>query len=169
MRMMLYLFLLLMATSVYAQNTKQLDKKYGFRDAIFGMNLSEFDTTMLCSFQPYSEKICDKIDENLTIGSYGVNAINYFFYKNLLYEVMIETKGILNSRGVLGVFQQAYGPGVKNNMYIENYIWKGRKVIMVYDENPITYDATILIQSRPLLKIKRRDTFERQRQAATSL
>lgn len=169
MKKIIFLLMVFSISIGYSQNTKQLDKKYGFRDAIFGMYITDFDTTMLCSFLPYQEKICDRIDENLIIGSYGINSVQYFFYKNQLYAIMIHTKGIVNSRGVLGVLTQAYGGGIKNNIYIENYIWRGKKVIMIYDENPITYDATILIQSRPLLKAKNKDEVERQRKAAANI
>ena len=138
--------------NINAQNTKALDEKNGFREVKFEMlkdsikNLIEIETDWYY-----------KSDENLTLGEYSLYSVNYGFYKNQLAYISIKTKGYSNSRGVLSILQKAYGNGYKSNQYIEDYSWYGSIANMVYKENSITNDASILMWSQKISDLKRKE------------
>jgi hypothetical protein len=95
--------------------------------------------------------------DNLLIGGAHMNQLTYGFYKNRMQSVMMKTKGIIDSRALLEVLRQAYGQAFQPNQFMEGYQWTGSKVILRYDENPITRDADVWFFSRPLLAEEKTD------------
>lgn len=147
----LLLLLLMFLSETFAQNLKKLDEKNGFRNYIFGTNISQYpDLKEIADEEGYYTSLID----TLKIGDYDLKRIAYSFYKDKLTEIVIETEGYLNSRGFLSILQKAYGSGYKPNRYMEKYAWLGKKVKMMYQENSITNDATVLIFSVELSKLK---------------
>jgi hypothetical protein len=133
-----------------------LDHKNGFRDLTFGdpppagMVLREQD-------RHGEKKIYDRPADDLRIGAAEISYISYRFYKNRLSGVMLLTKGISNSRAMLGVLTEAYGPGSRPNAYIEEYLWSGSRVMAYFKGNAITRDATTALLSVPLQKEEEAD------------
>lgn len=142
---------LLFSTILFSQSVLDLDKKNGFKDAIFGMHISEFSNLIIIN-DPTSEAsmMYYRANDDLHVSDYELEQIRYVFYKDILYCITIHTKGFTNSRGVLKVLQAAYGDGLQSNKYIETYIWIGNKVNMMYNENSITKDALILIMNNTI-------------------
>lgn len=137
------------ALSGNGQNIKALDAKYGFRDAIFETPKTAFKNLVDADKNWFTSS-----KENLTLGNYKLYEVGYKFYKGQLQMIQIRTKGLVNSAGVLKIFQTAYGLGYQEKKYIEKYVWKGEKVQMIYDQNSITHDATITIWSRKLMNLQ---------------
>jgi len=149
---------------IIGQNLKALDAKYGFREAKFEMPFSSFKN--LVEVEPCCYK---STTENFKLGEYTLDRVVYFFYKDQLSLIMIDTEGYINSRGFLKILQEAYGEGSQSNKYIEKYYWFGEKVIMSYDQNSITDDATIFIRSRKLMDLEQADEKRANSEAAKKL
>jgi len=152
-KVLLVLILAFASGSIKAQDLKALDDKYGFRDMKFGTDISEYQTMSLVESSKDSlTKYYIKTDEKLNIGKFDLKSINYGFYKGKLFFVYIKTKGYINSRGVLATLEELYGKGYQSNQYIDNYDWFGNLVVASYDENSITNDAKIMIDSKTIKK-----------------
>jgi hypothetical protein len=125
-----------------------LDYKNGFRDLTFGdppkagMVLREDSGDSKCYLRP---------SDDLSIGGAELSEIVYGFYKNRLHAVRMITRGYSNSRALLDVLRQAYGPPRRPNQFMENYRWRGSMVTVTYDENSITREADIWLFSEPLI------------------
>ena len=144
--------IIMITISSFGQNLKALDDKYGFREAKFEMSKDSFKNLVEIEKNIYKSTI-----ENLKLGDYDLDLIAYSFYKGQLSDILIKTKGYINSRGVLKILQTAYGNGYQSNEYIERYVWFGDKVTMSYNQNSITDDATIIIYSKKLSDMKKAD------------
>jgi hypothetical protein len=123
-----------------------LSEKYGFRDAHFEAPLSSFKDMVLLDPRK-SSKVYYRRSDSRKIGGAEVKGIYYTFYKGRLSSVSIITKGIEDSRALLAALQAQYGPGEQANERIEKYEWPANRVKMVYDQNIITDDATVLLIS----------------------
>ena len=156
-------FILLSLTSI-SQSVSKLDEKYGFREMKFETSLTSFKNLV-----KVQENFYASTTENLTLGNYKLSQIAYGFYKGRLFSIIIMTKGLTNSSGVLKILQQAYGTGYKDNEYLESYIWRGEKVKMTYEENSITSDATIIMWSKKLWDLKTSEEEKANSEAAKKL
>ena len=138
--------------TLFAQNSKALDEKYGFREAKFETSFYLFK-----NLQEVEKSYYKSTTEDLKLGRYALDEIYYGFYKNQLSTIFIKTKGYINSKGILSILQQAYGQGSQDNQYIEEYMWFGDKVGMVYRQNSITDGATVMMFSIKLMNSKEAD------------
>lgn len=141
-----------------AEGLSALDEKNGFRDVMFGINISSthFKGSRLVE-DSGNTKFYVRPTDKMQIGGSELESITYSFYKDHLSGVMIKAKGKVNSASLLEVFKAAYGPGHKGNQFIERYFWFGAKVMLYFDENVITGDATAALMSEELRKQKEID------------
>ena len=144
---------------------KNLDTKYGFRDAKLETDLSQFSDLELVDEQGQT-KFYTRASDELSVGEYAIEQIIYAFYKNKLQLISIRTKGSHNSRGLLQVLRSQYGYGSQPNRYMDKYIWSAKKTQLVYDENSLTNDADIIIVSKPLTRIRDKEEAEAAKKAA---
>jgi len=145
-----------------------LDIKYGFRDAKFEVPIDSFKN-MIKIEDHGNSKFYISSAENLKLGDFDLEKIEYFFYKGELASILIDTKGLINSRGVLKILQTTYSNYRQPNEYIEYYWWFGNKVRMSYDENSITEDAIIFISSIKMQNLKEKDEYESAKNAGNDL
>jgi len=165
MNKLLFSIAIMMVTiSSIGQNIKALDNKYGFREAIFEMPFDSFKDLVEVEKGFYKS-----IGEDLNLGEYVLEEVVYAFYKDQLSSIMIKTKGITNSKGVLSIFQQAYGKGYQGNRFIEFYQWRGRKVRMFYYENSATSEGIVMIENIKLDDMKKADEKKAASAAAKKL
>lgn len=135
--MMMTLMMCLVGLS-YGQ--KELDAKNGFRALTFGDKVASIQNLILIEGLTTSNikyKYYQKTDEKLMIGDFEIKSIIYGFYNDELDVILIifKTNDTINSRGVLNVFENQYGKGLKSNKNIEKYFWYGDYVCMLYSEN----------------------------------
>jgi hypothetical protein len=143
-----------------------LDFRNGFRDLTFrdpppqGMRVVEAhgDTTYYT-----------RPSDDLTIGDARIKEMTYGFYKGQFYSVLLQTEGLINSRALLEVLRQAYGVGARPNQFMERYVWDGSRVLLYYDQKPISDDAIALLQSVPLKHEKETDEKAKARQGVSGL
>lgn len=163
-KLLFFSCLILITTTGFGQNVKALDAKYGFREAIFETPKSAFKNLV------ESEKnIFTSTTENLNLGNYKLFEVAYKFYKGQLEMIMIKTKGLVNSKGVLKIFQTAYGMGYQEKKYVEKYLWRGEKVQLIYEQNSITHDANITLWSKKLMNLEDLEKKKSNAEAAKKL
>ena len=88
--------------------------------------------------------------DDLVIGKVNVREITYGFYKKRLDSVLLETKGLINSRAMLEVLREAYGSGYRPNQFRDRYVWNGSRMLLYYNEKTISNDAIVIFQDIPL-------------------
>ncbi len=141
-------------TDVAMGSVAYLDARNGFRDMKFG---EPPKSGMVLTEKQGDLKFYRRASDDLTVGSGRVAAITYIFYKNRLFTVMLQTKGIMNSQALLATFRAAYGPGDKPNEFLDAYLWSGKIVSVSYNENLVTKNATALIKNRAIARQKHSD------------
>jgi hypothetical protein len=160
------LSLLLLAQICLAQfPSKKLDEKYGFREAKLESDVSAFTDLVLLE-EGVNEKLYRRSSDELKVGQNDLKSIVYAFYKDKLATILIETKGLINSRALLLTVQEQYGKGYQPNSYIKTYHWKGNKAAMIYDENSASGDARLLLMSKPVSEQKKQDQKAAAKEAA---
>lgn len=95
--------------------------------------------------------------ESLFIGAGTVTKIVYGFYKGQLDSVQIRTKGLINSNAVRQTFEAAYGFPDQPNQFLKYYFWSGEKVVLTFDQNPVTDDALVVIRCNSIHEKKKHD------------
>jgi hypothetical protein len=149
-----------------AGSLTDLDAKYGFRDLVFGSTLTK---DMKLTEDDGDEKWYNRPHDDLKIGAAVLKEISYGFYQNQLMSVLIHTTGFVNSRALLQVLTEAYGQGTQDNKFSEDYWWRGNRVRLVYRQNPITDDATIIFTSYELSAKQKADEKAKAKKAAEGL
>lgn len=152
----LFCFLSFSAVSASAQeqepqpsSIQALDEQYGFHGARFESAVTSYKGLALAE-KGGDTRFYRRPTDVKTMGEGELSSIRYGFYKGRLAMVILETKGLTNSRAVLAALVAQYGPGAQNNPYQQRFAWNGKAVTMSYDENAGSNDATIFISSKKL-------------------
>jgi hypothetical protein len=136
-------------TGVFAQNVKALDKKNGFRDVAFGADIATL-TGFVGHDSPGDTKLYSRPTDELRVGTATLSSIRYIFYKGQLCNVVLETKGLPNSRAMLASLRDLYGPGKQFTRHVaQRFDWQGKAVQMSYQENLLSGDAVVSMSSQP--------------------
>ena len=80
--------------------------------------------------------IYKKKDDRLMIGDVELSKIEYYFWKNRFYKVIIYSEGFSNWKGLQeGTFER-FGRGLQSESKKEEYSWFGNtRMILSYDES----------------------------------
>lgn len=132
-----------------ASDIKTLDERYGFRGVRFESDSSALPDRVLAEVGG-TTRYYRRTTEVKTLGEGELAAVRYGFYKGKLALVILETKGLANSRAVLAAIQQEYGPGTRSSPFMQRYSWRGKAVTLSYDENTASNDAIIFLSSKKL-------------------
>jgi hypothetical protein len=143
-----------------------LDFKNGFRDLKFG---DPYPQDMRLIEESGETKYYTRASDDLTIGRSLVRRIVYGFYKGRFYAVLIDTEGYTNSRALLEVLREAYGPGTRPNRFMDTYYWNGARVLLSYDEKPLSHEATVIYTSVPLSDEKKAEDKAKSRKGVSGL
>jgi hypothetical protein len=132
-----------------------LDFKNGFRDLKFG-NPPTSDM-VLKEEESGDTKYYARPRDDLSLGGAQLQRIIYGFYKDRFFWLLLETQGLVNSRAMLDVMRQAYGPGYQGNRYMQQFAWFGSRVSGIYTENAVTSDARMSLSSKSISAEKEAD------------
>jgi hypothetical protein len=124
-----------------------LDVKDGFRDLKFG---DPPTSSMVLKDDAGEKKYYTRPEDDLSIGGARVDQLIYGFSKNRLSTILIRTKGLSNSRALLEVLRQTYGPGMQPDPSLPRYSWRGRQVSVSYNESAVTHDADTWLHHVPV-------------------
>jgi hypothetical protein len=153
------------AVDISPGSSVYLDFKNGFRDLKFGDPPPHEMQVVEDGVTTFYKRPAD----DLVIGNATLHGLTYGFYKGRLSSVLLETKGLVNSRALLEVLRQAYGSGHRSNQFMDRYSWHGRRVTLIYDEKPITNDADVLFESVTLKNEREADEKAKARQGVSGL
>jgi uncharacterized beta-barrel protein YwiB (DUF1934 family) len=157
-KQLLSLFLMLFSTTIMlAQNIKKLDEKNGFKE----ITLGSFHQDVKQYLAPEPDEV-NEAEKTATykvtdasffvVGESEISSIQVQFFKDKVASILLETKGLQNSKALLKALTMAYGNGEKRNTYIEEYHWNGKKVLMSYKMNGASKNTIISISSKDLLE-----------------
>lgn len=166
--------LFLVNFTAYAQDKpikpslKVLEEKYGFRDAHFEADTSDFKDLVLQA-KDKDTRMYLRSGDKLMVGDAQLSGITYFFYRGKLSYITIEAKGYTNSRALLGALNAQYGPGEKRNPYVDKYWWSTKRVVATYTESSATSDALVMMSSKPMNQQERQGDAAAAKKAASDL
>lgn len=141
----LFLFLYLILLNIKAQTLDALDAQYG----LFGVSLeTHLDSLPQKKFRGKKMKkeiyILEK--QPLFLGQAQLSSVEYAFYKNKLHSIILHAENAQESEKLLYYLELFYGPGVKSGLS-PIYIWQGKKVKMIYEQNLLTKSCEVNITS----------------------
>jgi hypothetical protein len=142
-----------------------VDIKNGFRDLTFG----QAPTPDMVLKEEGDLTFYVRPHDDLTMGNAHLDKLAYGFYHNRLDLVLLFTKGLSNSRALLDVLRQAYGSGRRPNQFMERYLWETSQVSIFYDENGLTHDAQVILESVPIAHERAADRARKAREGAKGL
>jgi hypothetical protein len=90
--------------------------------------------------------------DDLSFDGAQLQSIAYGYYKGRCKWLVLATKGRVNSRAMLEVMRQAYGPGYQGqgHPYLQQFAWFGSRVSGTYAEHSGTSDAYMVLASVPM-------------------
>ena len=131
-----------------------LDFKNGFRDLKFGEPPTH---SMVLKDDAGDKKYYTRPEDDLSIGGGRANQLIYGFTNNRLSTILIQTNGMSNSRALLEVLRQAYGPGSQPDPSLPRYTWRGSQVRVSYNENANTHNADTWLHHVPARDEEQKD------------
>jgi hypothetical protein len=143
------LFLVILFSGLaQGQNVDALDAQYG----MFGISLeSSLDSLsgMLFKGRKMKKDIYVLEKQSLALGQAKLSGVQYLFYKNKLHSIMLRTDNAKESENLLAFLEFFYGPGLKEG-FSPLYMWKGKKVEMIYEQNLLTKACEVMIISKAM-------------------
>ncbi|MBL7871853.1 MAG: hypothetical protein JNM78_09600 [Cyclobacteriaceae bacterium] len=127
------LFLIILSTSIYAQEIGELDRRNGFKEIKLGTHIDSIKGAELkkeiIERKEFPATIYETEDpEYMTIGDVAVKKISLKTYKGLIYEIDITTPKDPN---IMRGLEKLYGKATYS-IRTESYYWKGESLSLVY-------------------------------------
>ncbi len=136
--------------SEYDENyyKSELDGKYGFRKIKLGMPLKEFSNAFLVGQNADgTEKVYQKNDEDLSLGSVEFSAIQYKFYKNILWCIYVRLKpSSLNSDNFFNMMLTKYGTCFPSSDFVR---WEIGDMV-IFGKSSIIEGDSYMFTSKPI-------------------
>jgi hypothetical protein len=152
---LILLFAVSITQLLFAQNIKKLDEKNGFKEITLGT--FHQDVKQYLTSDPQEVNVVEKTavykvaDSSFyTVGESEISKVEVHFFKDKVASIVLETKGMQNSKAMLKALTMAYGNGEKRNTYIDEYHWIGKKVQMSYKMNASSKNTLITIFDKAL-------------------
>lgn len=124
-----------------AQSITRLDLANGFRGLTFGSPLTEALHLKVVQDKG-DEKIYERLDEQLRVGSFTAARIHYKFFRGQFAAVTIIVKGTADAQKVRPAFESLYGPG-----RLEGFSCKWQGALVALSCASLSDDQTILAMS----------------------
>jgi hypothetical protein len=144
-----------------------LDFRNGFRDLKFGDPPTS--DMVLKEEESGDTKYYARPRDDLSLGGAQLQRIIYGFYKDRFFWLLLETQGLVHSRAMLDVMRQAYGPGYQGNRYLQEFAWLGSHVSGLYNQNLVTSNARMILQSKAITAERESDQKAKARKGVSGL
>jgi len=89
--------------------------------------------------------------------------VRYAFYRGKLHTIQVRVEGEEASRALLLLLETFFGPG-KQDGYAPRYRWVGQRASLLYDQNILTRNAEVRLESLVLQRQLEKDAYEEFRQ-----
>lgn len=126
---------------------------YGFRNVKFESDIASCKDLVLLERDGNIE-VYHRTTDNLQMSQYNLKEIAYVFYGNKLADIILAFPRPNYQGGLIDTLFSQFGKGEKDKIDLDKYRWKSKKVVIVYDENPFKQEATLLMMSIPMNRIK---------------
>lgn len=147
---LLYVCIHILQIQVQAQTIETLDTQYG----LFGISL-ESPLDSLPNKQFRGKKMKKEVytieKQPLFLGEAKLSNVQYVFYKNRLHSIILQTDNAKDSQNLLLFLDFFYGPGTQEG-FSPLYVWQGKKVKMIYEQNVLTKASEVVIMSLAMEK-----------------
>lgn len=135
----------------FAGSIDALDAAYGFRDARFGARVESFEGLELLSTRgARGMDVYVRPSDVLQLGAATLDGVTYGFFEGELYFVALFASGIRNSKAALLQLEKDYGPGTRMSGEANEYVWRGRRVVLHFRTDPVTAMSMIGLTSLPI-------------------
>ena len=124
-----------------------LDGQNGFRDLHFG---DPPTSGMVLTSEAGDKTYYTRPDDDLSIDGAHVDRLIYGFSHRRLSIILLQTKGLAESRALLEMLRHAYGPGAQPDSSQPRYSWRGSRVSVSYHEDAKTHDAETWFRQVPM-------------------
>ncbi|MCS7152791.1 MAG: hypothetical protein N2253_01495 [Bacteroidia bacterium] len=85
--------------------------------------------------------------------------VKYAFYKGKLHTIQVRVEGAEASRAMLILLETYFGQG-KQEGYAPRYRWTGQKATLLYDQNILTRNTEVRMESLVLQRELERDAYQ---------
>ena len=132
MRLLFFIFIMIIGTSGYSQNTGELDKRNGFKDIKLITDIKSHTGL------EYSKDVKDKPDHAIykakkgsykAIGDVQILKLSVFTYRDLVYKIEVTTG---KNEQLYRSLEKAFGK-ITSSIASKNSGWYGEKVSLVYE------------------------------------
>lgn len=89
--------------------------------------------------------------------------VRYAFYRGKLHTIQVRVEGEEASRALLVLLETRFGPG-KQDGYAPRYRWIGQRATLLYDQNLLTRNTEVRLESLVLQRQLEQDAYEEFRQ-----
>ncbi len=84
--------------------------------------------------------------------------VRYAFYREKLHTIQVRVEGDEASKALLVLLETLFGPG-KQDGYAPRYRWIGQRAVLVYDQNILTRNTEVRLESLVLQRQLERDAY----------
>ncbi|GAB3841424.1 hypothetical protein [Hymenobacter jeollabukensis] len=154
-QVLLTLFLMVVALGLKAQSVADLDAQNGFRDVVFGTDLSVHPEMQLYLDGYKHQLYTRRGDKQAFPGAELVN-ITYYYRKGKLDKIDMTISSLEREKyaaAVLKALTASYGPGKSEPDEFNRStrtVWRGEKVTMEFHLNLTTKLYEVVIEPRPV-------------------
>lgn len=139
-----------------------LDAKNGFRDVKLGTKVAAMKGLKLRKKEGRNV-VYSRAGDSKKFGGAVLEDIGYLFSNGELLSVVLLVKGDHNISATLDALKAGYGEPQQPNQFLEKYIWRGEKVVLIFDKNPVIDSAQVMLTS---IEVLQRETERQASEAA---
>jgi len=85
--------------------------------------------------------------------------VRYAFYRGRLHTIQVRVEGEEASQALRVLLETLFGPG-KQDGYAPRYRWVGQRATLLYDQNILTRNAEVRLESLVLQRQLEKDAYE---------
>lgn len=116
-----------------------------------------------------NSKFYKKKGDKMKIGNADLDTLAYGFYKGRFYYVIIRFNEIINASAIKETLFQQYGEGYRGNKFVENYLWTGTDVNIMFDYNEISKKGKVFYFYKPIQQQENSDNANDSKKGASDL
>lgn len=167
----LLIILLVLPVSVYAGTDP--NRWDGFRGLKWATNIKDVNDPNMIVFEDHNkEKYYRRLNDKLSIGDAKLENVDYVFYKDRFFGVMIEAKGYKNFTALKNAVFAYYGEGKQSKEITNLWAWlpalgnsdKDVRIFLTYNENG--GETTLVMNYIPIDQEKAADAAKKAKEAS---
>ena len=122
------IFLIVNLSCTKKPSTKPRREPQGFNEIKWNQDLSTLDGLVCLKNRHPQQKICSKKDDTLKMDKVDLDSIDYYFWRDKFYRVLITIKGYENFEQLKKVVFKKFGNGIESQVRDGfGYTWVGEE------------------------------------------